>query len=144
MKSIPSLALLFFVLVQLSSAHCQIPCGIYDDANRFVTMREDIATIEKSINQIIALEKSGKNANQLTRWVINKEEYAQRTQDMTTQYFLAQRLKPTADKYEEKLALLHQLILLSMKAKQGVDLSVVASLNSTVADFEKLYMNHKH
>ena len=39
----------------LSSAvmsHCEIPCGIYDDAMRIRMMAEDIATIEKSMREI--------------------------------------------------------------------------------------------
>ena len=144
MKKI-SLTLLFLVLFsQFVSAHCQIPCGIYDDGLRITTLKEDVSTIEKSMKEIIALEKSGKSANQLTRWVINKEEYAVRIQDLVNHYFLAQRIKPDADKYEEKLALLHQIIILSMKAKQTVDLQVVDRLNKAIGDFEKLYMANHH
>lgn len=33
-------------------AHCEIPCGIYDDDARFAAMLEDIATIEKSMAEI--------------------------------------------------------------------------------------------
>ncbi len=28
-------------------AHCQVPCGIYDDDGRIKTLREDAATIHK-------------------------------------------------------------------------------------------------
>lgn len=38
-------------------AHCQIPCGIYDDAARFKALAEHITTIEKSITEIGTLEQ---------------------------------------------------------------------------------------
>ena len=31
-----------------SEAHCQVPCGIYDDAARIARLREDTATIAKA------------------------------------------------------------------------------------------------
>jgi nickel superoxide dismutase len=58
---------------QLAYAHCQIPCGIYDDHARVQSMLEDAATVEKSVNLISEL--SGKtdtqSQNQLVRWVMN-------------------------------------------------------------------------
>ena len=40
-----------------ASAHCQVPCGIYDDDARIARLREDAATISKAINQIHLLNK---------------------------------------------------------------------------------------
>ena len=42
-------------LVMLSTkiyGHCQVPCGIYDDAVRIVQIEEDITTIRKAMNMI--------------------------------------------------------------------------------------------
>ena len=45
--------------------HCQIPCGIYDDAARFTLLKEHVTTIEKSMKSIDALSADAtKNANQ--------------------------------------------------------------------------------
>ena len=55
-------------------AHCQIPCGIYDDPARFSLMAEHITTIEKAMKTIIDLSGEKKpNYNQLVRWVQNKD-----------------------------------------------------------------------
>ena len=43
------------VLPQPLHAHCQIPCGIYDDHARVQSMLEDAATIEKSAKLIAEL-----------------------------------------------------------------------------------------
>ena len=45
----------------IASAHCQIPCGIYGDQTRFVTLYEHITTIEKSMNQIDELSQDAAN-----------------------------------------------------------------------------------
>ena len=61
------------------TAHCQVPCGIYDDAVRIIQIREHVTTIEKAMNQIDQLtndESSAQNMNQLVRWVNTKEEHA--------------------------------------------------------------------
>ena len=34
-------------------AHFQVPCGIYDDALRVISIQEDFETINKAINEII-------------------------------------------------------------------------------------------
>eukprot|EP00750_Incisomonas_marina_P029360 INCI7168.10.p1 GENE.INCI7168.10~~INCI7168.10.p1 ORF type:complete len:187 (-),score=32.18 INCI7168.10:53-577(-) len=33
-------------------AHCQVPCGIYDDDGRIKTIKEDSTTIRKAISQV--------------------------------------------------------------------------------------------
>lgn len=134
-------------------SHCQIPCGIYDDNLRFNMMAEHITTIEKSIkmaNQISSEEKP--NMNQLVRWIQNKETHADELSHIITYYFMAQRLKPAEktdageyEKYLEKLTLLHQMLVSSMKAKQTNDLSITNQLTELVTNFKKVYYEeHKH
>ena len=38
--------------LNIITAHCQVPCGIYDDAVRIIQIREHVTTIEKAMNQI--------------------------------------------------------------------------------------------
>ncbi|MBT8354275.1 MAG: superoxide dismutase, Ni, partial [Desulfofustis sp.] len=91
-------------------AHCEIPCGIYDDEMRMSLILEHAGTIEKSMTQINELEKGG-NANQLVRWVTNKETHANEVQHIVTQYFLTQRIKFDAPDYAKKLAALHEMLV---------------------------------
>ncbi len=133
-----------------ASSHCEIPCGIYGDEMRFAMMKEDIATIEKSMNQVIELSKEAKpNYNQIVRWVQNKENHADKIRDVVTQYFMAQRVKPDLSKgsaeqgaYVNKLKLLHEMIVTSMKCKQTTDLAHVEELKQLVDRFEKAYLGH--
>ena len=50
--------LLLVLSANLAYSHCQIPCGIYGDYTRIDLLREHIATIEKSMNQINELSKN--------------------------------------------------------------------------------------
>ena len=131
-----------------AAAHCQIPCGIYDDELRVQLIEEHITTVEKSMTQVVALGKANPtDYNQLVRWVVNKEEHAQKIQDIVTAYFMAQRIKPPKDhgdesavnEYMHKLALLHAIQVHAMKAKQGTDLEEVATLRDLVGKFRKAY-----
>ena len=105
---------------QIALGHCEIPCGIYGDDDRFTSLLEDITTIEKSMKMINDLSaEPGKNMNQLVRWVNNKEVHADHVREVVVQYFLAQRIKEPAagdqEAYHAKLAALHQMIRVAMK-----------------------------
>lgn len=137
-------------LAGLSSAraHCEIPCGIYDDQARLNMILEHAGTIEKSMTQIEALsEDAAKNSNQLVRWVTNKEEHANAVQEIVTQYFMTQRIKVPKDgdeaalkKYNAELSMLHKMLVSSMKAKQTTDAAHAESLRTLVHDFSHSYL----
>ncbi|MDY6988645.1 MAG: superoxide dismutase [Ni] [Thermodesulfobacteriota bacterium] len=126
-------------------AHCEIPCGIYDDEMRIDMIAEHITTIEKSMKQIVELGgQKPMNHNQLSRWVMNKEHHANELQHIVTQYFMTQRIKLDTGKYTEKLASLHKLLVYSMKCKQTTDLSHIDTLRSVLKEFQGLYFGHGH
>lgn len=129
-------------------AHCQIPCGIYDDPARFTLLEEHVTTIEKSMKQIIEISlKENPNWNQAVRWVNNKEHHADELTHIVTFYFMAQRVKPVErgkgeayEKYLKELTLLHEMVFYSMKAKQTTDLEYVTRLRSLVGKFKDSYL----
>ena len=143
------------VLTQFSSVwgHCQIPCGIYDDEARFTAMLEHVQTIEKSMKKIEELSAAEKpDWNQVVRWVNNKEEHAGQLSEIVTYYFMAQRVKPAGsadkaayDKYVREIALLHKIVVKTMKAKQSTDLKHCEALRELTQQFRESYMGaHKH
>jgi nickel superoxide dismutase len=136
-----------------ASAHCEVPCGIYEDSVRIALIKEHIATIEKSMIKIEELSKAEKpNYNQLVRWINNKEEHAKKIQDIVSQYFLHQRIKlvdetneKAYEKYEKQLSLLHKMLVYSMKTKQTTDQGYIKKLRDTVGKFEDSYFHtHEH
>jgi len=131
-------------------AHCQVPCGIYDDAVRIIQIREHVTTIEKAINKIAQLtsdESSAQNMNQLVRWINTKEEHATFIQSIIADYFLAQRIKPKQKKetgrqqYVDQTLLLQQIIVSAMKSKQTVDKSNPRLVSTLLNQFVELYFD---
>jgi len=123
-----------------AEAHCQMPCGIYDDPARVAMLREDVHTIGKAIQSITELAGSHtpEAINQSVRWVSTKDEHASRIIDLMANYFLAQRVKPVAsgaegyDAYLTKLAKHHAVIVAAMKAKQNADMKYADDLSHAV------------
>lgn len=144
-----SVALLLAAVPTNVSAHCQVPCGIYDDDNVIKSLTTDLLTIEKACAQIVALAKDpSANAQQITRWTVNKEKHAQDIQEKVLNYFLAQRLKlPEADAdkaaYMVKLTLCHEIIVTAMKCKQSTDAANVEKLKGLLDSFAKEFGTKK-
>jgi len=135
-----SLLLLVLVTTFLCSAslpayaHCQIPCGIYDDYARIQAMLEDAATVQKSIRLIIELSNKNdpQSQNQRVRWIMNKENHAENIIETISDYFLAQRVKPEQKDYTERLVKHHAVIISAMKTKQNVDQKYVDQLINSI------------
>ena len=152
-----SLLLIAVIVPVQIYAHCEIPCGIYNDKMRIDMLKEHVTTIEKSMNQIIELQKAETiNYNQLVRWINNKDEHADEMQHIVTQYFMTQRIKPVdgsdkaaLEKYQKELGLLHEMLVYAMKAKQTTDLQNCTKLNELIDSFYSSYFSeeekeHKH
>lgn len=135
-----------FLPVQNAGAHCQIPCGIYDDYARIQAMLEDAATVEKSVKLIneLAGKSDAQSQNQLVRWVMNKEKHAQQIISTISDYFLTQRVKASQEDYAERLARHHAVIVAAMKAKQNSDAASATALTASIKLLEAYYPEHKH
>lgn len=134
--------MLFAVVALLGAAvrvqaHCQLPCGIYDDEASFASMREAVATIDKTMTLI---EDKATSQNQVVRAILVKDEAAAKIQEIVSSYFLTQRIKPETENYDKKLEALHQILVFAMKAKQTTDKANVAKLNELISAFHELYV----
>lgn len=145
--SIATLVLTIVAAGQLetASAHCEVPCGIYDDQRQFEHMLEDTKTIAKAIDQInelvedMAEDADPLGVNQIVRWVNNKESHATNTQHIIAQYFMSQRIKPDEEGYSEKLTAAHAVMVAAMKCKQDADPETADVLRKTILDFYRAY-----
>jgi nickel superoxide dismutase len=85
------------------------------------------------------------NYNQLVRWIDNKETHAGYFQEIISQYFMTQRIKPAEPEdehyqaYLEKITLLHRLLIGAMKAKQTTDVEITGELTSLLKLFRTAY-----
>ena len=136
-------------------AHCQIPCGIYNDPLRTSMIYEDLNTIDKSVAAIRKLSREKTiDYNQLVRWINNKDLHAQKIQTVVSEYFMTQRIVPVEPgekgyaEYVTQITLLHSLLIDAMKAKQSVDPAITVRMRATLKAFEKAYppaaIHHEH
>ena len=141
--------------ISIASAHCQIPCGIYDDARQFDVIEEHAKTIEKAMEKIKELsEKKPVNYHMIARWTFNKEKHAQDIQDIVHAYFLTQRVKAKSaddkkayESYVTHTTLLHQMLVAAMKSKQTTDTKHVEALRDLAKKYKAHYFKphgHKH
>tara|TARA_B100001996_G_C18661951_1_gene593413 strand:+ start:210 stop:686 length:477 start_codon:yes stop_codon:yes gene_type:complete len=139
----------FFIFTTLSQSillgHCQVPCGIYDDAARVRQIQEDFRTIKKAMNQIISLnsKSSAQDSNQLIRWINIKEKHANNIQKILTDYFLVQRIKSNNKKYIDQISMIHQALVVAMKCKQTVAVNYVDEGEKSIEKFIDIYFD-KH
>ena len=133
------------VLPQLVHAHCQIPCGIYDDYARVQSMLEDAATIEKSATLIAELtgKSDAQSQNQMVRWIMNKEKHAQNIIATISDYFLTQRVKPDQKDYTVRLTKHHAVVIAAMQAKQNADIKYAKALKESIETLSSYYPEHK-
>ena len=142
------LIILFLLLQGFLLAHCQVPCGIYNDAARIVQIQEDFSTIQKAMNKIRELseQQDATSMNQMTRWILTKEEHASKIQKVVSDYFLIQRIKvktegPEYDLYVKQTISLHQILVSAMKCKQTVDSKNVDYGLDLIESFIDLYFD---
>ena len=145
-----------FIIATSSSpvaAHCQIPCGIYDDPMRITMLREDAATIAKAVDTARTLDSddytSALDLNQLIRWTTTKDEAATNIQRVVSDYFLPQRVKAVPageaghEAYLDQLTKMHAILVAAMKCKQTVDPAAVAILKASIEAIAPMYV-HEH
>ena len=154
MKTVNALLLVTAAAVVMSTlvisprvqAHCQVPCGIYDDHARVQAMLEDATTVAKAAKMMAELtgKTDPQSVNQSVRWVMNKEEHAQNVIDTISDYFLTQRVKPSQADYVARLVKHHTVIIAAMKAKQNADVSFAIKLYESIAALAAYYPEHQN
>ena len=124
-------------------SHCQIPCGIYSDAAQIMQIYEDLETIHKAMKKIneLSTKSDAQTLNQINRWIMIKEQHANNIQNITSDYFLTQRIKIDVQDYSTKVMLLHKILILAMKCKQTVDKQNISYLESHLENFSKIYLD---
>ena len=133
-------------------SHCQVPCGIYDDAARVAQLQEDATTIEKAITNIrdLAGKTDAKSVNQLIRWTTTKEDHASHVIAVVSEYFLTQKVADVApgatgyDGYLKKLGDHHKVLRAAMKCKQDADPATITALRTAIDGLAQHYATHSH
>lgn len=124
------------------SAHCDIPCGIYDPA----TAQIAALTVIRLVDQLIELEGEEdtlNNRNKFTRLIAQKEEHAEHVKHeirvIWGDYFKA----PQFEKFPQTHELAHSIMLQGSKARQHVDRDISLELLNLVNQFADIFWQTK-
>jgi len=135
---------------RLIGGHCQVPCGIFDDPATVASLREMSATVRKAMTQIQELSKEAAGdalkINQMTRWVMTKEEHCDKIISTIASYCLCQRVKAEVfandTEYVQALKAHHAVMQWAMKCKQNIDTDFCCHMDHALDDMSKMYLPH--
>lgn len=127
-----------------AKAHCDIPCGIYDPIGAQIAS----LTVVRMVDLITELgskhpDKDVNYFNSLTRYILVKEEHAEKVKHeirvIFGDYIKAQHL----EKFPELPALVHQIMQLGSKNRQTVDREAAVQLVDAVNQFAQVFWETK-
>lgn len=131
---------------EIVSAHCDVPCGIYDPYAAQVAAY----TVIRMTQLIQAAHKEAEDANgekvlmhNIARYTAVKEEHAERVKHeirvIWGDYFKEEQLQ----EYPNLHSLVFQIMKLASKARQTVDLEASQKLLGAVQEFSELFWKSK-
>jgi len=127
-----------------ASAHCDIPCGIYDPhlaqvaALTVIRMDDLIADLVKGSH-----EENAEFHNSLTRYVAVKEEHAELAKREVRVIFGDYIKKEHVDKYPELPALVHHIFQFGSKARQTASRENAMEFLNLINRFAEIYWETK-
>jgi nickel superoxide dismutase len=94
----------------------------------------------------LSQQQDATSMNQLTRWIMTKEEHASKIQKVVSDYFLTQRIKAKTegsefDTYVKQTTTLHQILVSAMKCKQTINEQNVILGNNLIDQFVEQYFD---
>lgn len=130
---------------QVASAHCDIPCKIYDP----ITAQISVLTMIRMVDLIDELEQSNatKDANYfntLTRLIAQKEEHGLKTKEEIRIIWGDYIKQPQLDVFPEIPELVHSIMLKASHCKQKVDKVASLELLALVNRFAIIFWKTKN
>jgi nickel superoxide dismutase len=127
-----------------ASAHCDIPCGIYDP----ITAQIAALTVVRMDDLMAELEAKGGEKdkayqNTMGRYVTVKEEHAEKAKAeiriIWGDYIKAQHI----EKYPQLHGLVHQIMQLGSKSRQTADRDTAVQLVEAINQFAQIFWETK-
>ena len=117
------------------SAHCDIPCGIYDPHHAQLAAH--------TVVRMTDLINKTKNAHQVTRYTVVKEEHAELLKH-EIRVLWGDYFKESHEKEHPELAgLVKKSLQQASKARQGIDMKVAEELLTTVQEIAEIFWKTK-
>jgi len=133
------------VSFEKASAHCDIPCGIYDPHQAQIAALTVIRMIDlmnelKSSHDPASLEYG----NSMARYIAVKEEHAELVKREVRVIFGDYIKQEQLDKFPELPGLAHKIYQLGSKARQGTSREVAMELLAAVNRFAEIFWATKN
>jgi len=125
-----------------ASAHCDIPCGIYDP----ITAQISVLTAIRMEDQIAELTDGGMSVAQqakFSRVVAEKEAHLIKAKDEVRIIWGDFFKQPVFDKYPQTHDLVHKIMLQASKAKQHLGREHSVELLGLVNEFAEIFWGSK-
>lgn len=124
--------------IEKASAHCDIPCGIYDP----ITAQIAALTVIRMIDLMTA-PVTEPPFNSLARYVAVKEEHAIKCKE-EIRIIWGDYFKPEhVDKYPALCGLVHRIMKLGSQCKQTVDRDAALALLKAINEFAEIFWETK-
>ena len=130
------------IKIKTISAHCDIPCKIYDP----VIIQIASLSVVRLTDLIIDTESkdnSLSNQNQMTRLIIEKEKQASIVKDETRIIWGDYFKEPQLKSFPETHSLVHSIMLVASKCKQEVNKANAETLVDNVNQFSEIFWTTK-
>ena len=124
------------------SAHCDIPCKIYDPAAAQYAALSVIRFLDL-INEIDDSNINKKNAAEIARLTIQKEEHAQIAKDEIVTIWGDYFKEPQITKFPEVHELVHGIMMSGSKSKQTLNRENAEDLLNKVNRFAEIFWTTK-
>ena len=126
------------------SAHCDIPCKIYDP----ITSQLAVLTMIRLVDLIEEIKQkdslSISDHAQLSRLIAQKEEHGHKVKDEIRVIWGDYIKEPQLEKFPELHALSHSIMLAASKAKQNIDKAATLDLLEKVNRFAEIFWASKN
>ncbi|PID43433.1 MAG: superoxide dismutase, Ni [Proteobacteria bacterium] len=124
------------------SAHCDVPCGIYDPA----TAQISALTVIRMVDQLIEMEGAEDNLNtrnKYSRLIAQKEEHAEAVKHEVRVIWGDYFKEPQFKQFPQTHELVHKIMLQGSKARQQADREVSLELLNLVNEFADIFWQTK-
>jgi nickel superoxide dismutase len=127
-----------------ASAHCDIPCGIYDPSGAQIAA----LTVVRMVDLMAELEAKGGEKdkayqNSMARYVSVKEEHAEKAK-AEIRVIWGDYIKPQhIEKHSNVHGLVHQIMMLGSKSRQTADRDTAVQLVDAINQFAEIFWDTK-
>ncbi len=126
-----------------ASAHCDVPCGIYDPITAQISALTVVRMVDLLNEHFDHEVGSADFANRASRLVATKEDHAEKTKHEVRIIWGDFMKEAHFEKYPELNAIVHRIMKLGSENKQHVDRELAIELLEKVNEFAEIFWDIK-